>query len=231
MDDLAADLRMSKKTLYACFPSKSSLVEAVLKSKFSEVEADLGRLASEESSGMEEAIHRFLQRVQRHTAEIHPSFVRDLGREAPDLFRIVEHRRRRLIRRHVASLFSRGRKAGLIRKDFQDTVRQVPLLGSLPIIGTLFRSTGFQNEQTELVIILTPRLVQPVRAGMLKVPTDRVRPPNEADLFLNGRTDSAVPPSSQPFVTKPGPTLIPPPSGGMAAAEPGALEKDYGHAL
>ena len=101
--------------------------------------------------------------------------------------------------------------AGLIRKDFQDTVRQVPLLGSLPIIGTLFRSTGFQNEQTELVIIVTPRLVQPVRAGMLKAPTDRVKPPNEADLFLNGRTDSGVPPSSQPFVTRPGPTMTPPP--------------------
>jgi AcrR family transcriptional regulator len=136
MDDLAADLRMSKKTLYACFPSKSSLVEAVLKSKFSEIEADLGRLASEESSGMEEAIHRFLQRVQRHTAEIHPSFVRDLGREAPDLFRIVEHRRRRLIRRHVASLFSRGRKAGLIRKDIPVTLLIEILLGAVEAIMT-----------------------------------------------------------------------------------------------
>src|SRR4029434_2836637 len=93
MDDLAAELRMSKKTLYACFPSKSSLVEAVLKDKFNEVEKDLGRLASEESYDREEAIHRFLHRVQRHTSEIHPTFVRDLGRESPDLFRIVEHRR------------------------------------------------------------------------------------------------------------------------------------------
>ena len=54
MDDLAAELRMSKKTLYACFPSKSSLVEAVLKDKFNEVEADLSRLASERSFDMEE---------------------------------------------------------------------------------------------------------------------------------------------------------------------------------
>jgi pilus assembly protein CpaC len=85
--------------------------------------------------------------------------------------------------------------AGLIRKDFSDTVRQVPLLGSIPIIGALFRSTGFQHEETELVIIVTPRLVRPVPAGSLKVPTDRVRPPNEADLFINGRTDTGVPPS------------------------------------
>lgn len=131
MDDLAADLRMSKKTLYACFPSKSSLVEAVLKDKFNDVETDFRRLASEGSSNIEDAIHRFLQRVQRHTAEIHPSFVRDLGREAPDLFRIVEHRRRRLIRRHVAALFNKGRKAGLIRKDIPVHLLIEILLGAV----------------------------------------------------------------------------------------------------
>jgi len=53
--------------------------------------------------------------------------------------------------------------AGLLRKDFQDTVRQFPVLGSIPIIGTLFRSSGFQKQETELVIIVTPRLVQPMR--------------------------------------------------------------------
>lgn len=82
--------------------------------------------------------------------------------------------------------------AGLLRNDFQSTVRQFPLLGSIPIIGTLFRSTGFQKQETELVIIVTPRLVRPVPAGLMKLPTDRVRPPSELDLFLNGRTDSAV---------------------------------------
>jgi len=134
MDDLAAELRMSKKTLYACFSSKSSLVEAVLKDKFNEVEQDLSRVASEASSDIEEAIHRFLQRVQRHTAEIHPSFVRDLGRETPHLFRIVEHRRRRLIRRHVAALFNKGRKAGLIRKDIPVHLIIEILLGAVEAI-------------------------------------------------------------------------------------------------
>jgi pilus assembly protein CpaC len=127
--------------------------------------------------------------------------------------------------------------AGLIRKDFQDTIRQVPLLGSLPIIGTLFRSTGFQNDETELVIIVTPRLVRPVRAGALKAPTDRVGPPHEADLFLNGRTDTGVPPSAAPFVTPPPPP--PPPStapvdqsrGAAARKKPSGFEKDYGHVL
>ena len=134
MDDLAAELRMSKKTLYACFPSKSSLVEAVLKDKFNEVERDLSRLTAEGSTDMEEAIHRFLQRVQRHTSEIHPSFVRDLGRESPDLFRIVEHRRRRLITRHVAVLFNKGRKAGLIRRDIPVHLLIEILLGAVEAI-------------------------------------------------------------------------------------------------
>ena len=120
--------------------------------------------------------------------------------------------------------------AGLIRKDFQDTIRQVPFLGSLPIIGALFRSTGFQHEQTELVIIVTPRLVRPVRAGSLKAPTDRAGPPNEADLFLNGRTDTGVPPSAAPFVT-PAPPPPPPPTGGTALKKPNGFEKDYGHVL
>ena len=127
--------------------------------------------------------------------------------------------------------------AGLIRKDFQDTVRQVPFLGSIPIIGALFRSTGFQNDETELVIIVTPRLVAPVKAGALKAPTDRVGPPNEAELFLNGRTDTGVPPAATPFVTPPPappppPVMVVPPSGGgMAKKVPSGFEKDYGHVL
>ena len=82
--------------------------------------------------------------------------------------------------------------AGLIRRDFATTVRQVPLLGSIPIIGALFRSTGFQKGETELVIVVTPRIVQPVKAGQIQLPTDRVENPSEGDLFLLGRTDKAV---------------------------------------
>ena len=82
--------------------------------------------------------------------------------------------------------------AGLIRKDFATTVRQVPLLGSIPIIGSLFRSSGFTKGETELVIVVTPRIVQPVKANQIKLPTDRVQNPHELDLFLMGRTDKAV---------------------------------------
>ncbi len=121
--------------------------------------------------------------------------------------------------------------AGLLRRDFQSTVRQFPLLGSIPIIGSLFRSTGFNRDETELVIIVTPRLVQPVRAGMLKAPTDRVGPPNEADLFLLGRTDSGVPPAPE-FDPPPAPVQVAPPApGGSAERQPTGFEKEYGHVL
>lgn len=82
--------------------------------------------------------------------------------------------------------------AGLIRKDFATTVRQVPLLGSIPIIGALFRSSGFTKGETELVIVVTPRIVQPVKANQIQLPTDRVQNPSEGELFLMGRTDRAV---------------------------------------
>lgn len=134
--------------------------------------------------------------------------------------------------------------AGLLRNDFQDTVRQFPGLGAIPIIGALFRSTSFQREETELVIIVTPRLVKPVLAGTLRVPTDRAHQPNEADLLLLGRTDSAVPVPGLPFIKPAPPPPLTVPLGAVAPAadkalKPGSasapqqagLERDYGHVL
>ena len=76
--------------------------------------------------------------------------------------------------------------AGLLREEFTTTVRQVPILGSIPIIGTLFRSTSFQKGETELLIIVTPRLVNPIRPEQVRLPTDRVRDPQVVDTLLNG---------------------------------------------
>jgi pilus assembly protein CpaC len=127
--------------------------------------------------------------------------------------------------------------AGLLRRDFQDTVRQFPILGSIPIIGTLFRSTGFQREETELVIIVTPRLVRPVPASALKLPTDRVRAPAEQDLFLLGKTDTGVPASPGAFTLPPANSAPPPPPppalapAGSAERGPVGFEKEYGHVL
>ena len=77
--------------------------------------------------------------------------------------------------------------AGLLEDDFRDSATRVPWLGDVPVLGALFRSSKYQKDQTELVIIITAHLVSPTRGETLALPTDRIKPPSEADLFLNGR--------------------------------------------
>ena len=109
MDDLAAELGMSKKTLYAEFPSKSDLLRAVLFEKFRSVEADLERILAQRPSNALAALQQLLACMQRHTAEIQPPFVRDIRRESAELFALVESRRRELIRRYFGRIFDDGR--------------------------------------------------------------------------------------------------------------------------
>lgn len=82
--------------------------------------------------------------------------------------------------------------AGLLQDDFRDLNGQVPWLGDIPILGTLFRSVEYQRAQSELVIIVTPHLVTPTRGEALALPTDRVRLPTERELFLFGEVGKAA---------------------------------------
>ncbi|MDQ2093774.1 type II and III secretion system protein family protein [Rhodalgimonas zhirmunskyi] len=77
--------------------------------------------------------------------------------------------------------------AGLLQDDFTDLNGQVPWLGDVPVLGALFRSASYERNQSELVIIVTAHLVTPTRGEAFALPTDRVRPPTEKDLFLNGK--------------------------------------------
>lgn len=77
--------------------------------------------------------------------------------------------------------------AGLIEDQFMDNAAQLPWLGDVPVLGALFRSADYRRRQTELVIIITAHLVTPTRGEALALPTDRIRPPTETDLFLFGR--------------------------------------------
>ena len=83
--------------------------------------------------------------------------------------------------------------AGLLREDMTTTVSQMPLLGSIPILGSLFRSTEYQKGQTELLIVVTPRLVKPIRPGYVNLPTDRVEDPDPLDVHLVGDDYQPVP--------------------------------------
>jgi len=78
--------------------------------------------------------------------------------------------------------------AGLLTDDFVDNSSQLPWIRDVPVLGALFRSADYQRNQTELVIIVTAHLVTPTRGEALALPTDRIKPPTEKDLFLFGRT-------------------------------------------
>jgi AcrR family transcriptional regulator len=130
MDDLAEELGMSKKTLYAAFPSKTHLLRAVVLNKFSSIENDLDRVTSENTTDVLVALHELLACVQRHAEEIQPPFVRDIRREAPEMFELVQSRRRKLIQRYFGKIFDDGRKAGIIRKDIPARLMIEILLGA-----------------------------------------------------------------------------------------------------
>lgn len=82
--------------------------------------------------------------------------------------------------------------AGLLEDDFRDNNAQVPWLGDVPVLGTLFRSADYNRSQSELVVIVTAHLVTPTRGDALALPTDRVKPPTEQELFLFGHTTGNV---------------------------------------
>jgi pilus assembly protein CpaC len=80
--------------------------------------------------------------------------------------------------------------AGLLQADNSRDISQVPWLGSVPVLGTLFRSSAFQKQETDLVIIVTPHLVQPAPPGArLATPLDSTVPTNDVDFFLFGETE------------------------------------------
>jgi pilus assembly protein CpaC len=99
--------------------------------------------------------------------------------------------------------------AGLLRHDTNQDISKVPALGDLPILGQLFRSDQFNRDETELVIIVTPYLVNPVATASLMLPTDGFVPPHDLarittdDLYrqqLPPASGGPVQPGSRPLV-------------------------------
>ncbi|MGY3446406.1 type II and III secretion system protein family protein [Bradyrhizobium sp. USDA 4473] len=80
--------------------------------------------------------------------------------------------------------------AGLLQTKNQQDVSQLPWIGSVPVLGTLFSSKSYQQQETDLVIIVTPRLVAPAAPGQqLASPLDSRLPANDVDFFLNGQME------------------------------------------
>jgi len=104
--------------------------------------------------------------------------------------------------------------AGLLRNTNSNSINKAPFLGDLPILGTLFRSTKYRRQETELVIIVTPYLVRPV-SGRMALPVDGYRAPTDVEQVIEGQNFKGV--SGQR-------TRVPAPAPGIvagAAAAPG----------
>jgi pilus assembly protein CpaC len=87
--------------------------------------------------------------------------------------------------------------AGLIKNNVTETIKRFPGIGEVPVIGALARSSEFQNEQTELLFVITPRLVQPL-AAVPRLPTDNHVVPSRSEVYFNGALESSVPAPASP---------------------------------
>ena len=85
--------------------------------------------------------------------------------------------------------------AGLLSENIRENVKKFPFLGDIPVLGTLFKSTSFQKNETELVIIATPRFVKTLDLQNQPLPTDAYEEPDDAEIFLNIRREYIQPSS------------------------------------
>ncbi len=81
---------------------------------------------------------------------------------------------------------------GLIKNNTTANIKAFPILGEIPIIGLLFRSSDFQQDRTELIFVVTPRLVKPLPVAY-KLPTDGLQDPTRHDLFIDGKLEGKTP--------------------------------------
>jgi len=112
--------------------------------------------------------------------------------------------------------------AGLLRDEVRENIKKYPVLGDVPLLGTLFRSSNWQKNETELVIIVTPRLAKPLDGATAKLPTDGFREPTEFEFFLQGKMEGEAPAITAPAAYTPARSPADAPSG---------MEGEFGHVL
>jgi pilus assembly protein CpaC len=104
--------------------------------------------------------------------------------------------------------------AGLLQQDIREAVNKFPVLGDVPVLGALFRSSRFQKNETELMVIATPHLVRPLNAAEQPLPTDSFVEPNDFEFYLKGSLEGK-PAGDEP----------------SRARTRGGLEGDFGHII
>jgi pilus assembly protein CpaC len=98
--------------------------------------------------------------------------------------------------------------AGLIKSNASQNISRFPFLGELPILGALFRSTEFQSDRSELLFVITPRLVRTLPAGMA-LPTDGFNPASREERIFGGRLEGSTPASAPVPAPSPAPVSAP----------------------
>jgi pilus assembly protein CpaC len=114
--------------------------------------------------------------------------------------------------------------AGLLKETVREAVSKFPLLGDIPILGALFRSTSFQKNESELIIIVTPHLVKPLDMARQSLPTDQYIEPNDFEWYLLGSLEGAGStrtPRREQGQSRDVPLALPKKTGG--------LEGEFGH--
>jgi pilus assembly protein CpaC len=106
---------------------------------------------------------------------------------------------------------------GLIKSNLTTNLKGLPVLGELPVLGALFRSTDYQQDRTELVFVITPHLVKPMTGTGYELPTDKVGEPSRAAVLLGGRLDGRPPQRSSAAASAV--TPVAPPSAGTGGFE------------
>jgi len=92
---------------------------------------------------------------------------------------------------------------GLVRNNLVANLKGLPMLGEVPVLGALFRSTDYQEDRTELVFVITARLVKPIPGAGYALPTDKVGVPTRGELMLGGRLEGAPPATSAAAASTP----------------------------
>ncbi|MEK6736022.1 MAG: type II and III secretion system protein family protein [Pseudomonadota bacterium] len=109
---------------------------------------------------------------------------------------------------------------GLLQDNFKEQIKRFPMLGEVPVLGALFSSSDFQMDKTELMIIVTPRLVQPMQPDH-SIPTDAFVRPGRGEFLLQGRLENETDPADSKDAPQ---QMIEKPKGQPGAVEPSGFQ-------
>lgn len=114
--------------------------------------------------------------------------------------------------------------AGLLQDTLRESAKKIPGLGDLPILGSLFRSSSFIQNKTDLLIAVTPHLVKPNREGTLTYPGEFIQVPSRYEFYLEGRLEGARAPNDLSALSQHGFTTR-----RLPMDQKGGLEGEFGH--